>query len=108
MQLKKILIRLSIVIFSAVLLSLSPMLPHEFSDAAPTCRTTNGHTICLLTIKRSAKNYWEYRASVKIDDQIFPVQRYNCRDRTKTDKAGHISRFQPNGAGTLICQLLYR
>lgn len=78
------------------------------SDAAPTCRMVGDRTICIMNIKRSAKNYWEYRASVKIDDQVFPVARYNCRDRTKTSQSGQTTPFQPNGAGTFICQLLYR
>lgn len=82
--------------------------PIPSANAAPTCRTMGDHTICILTIKRSAKNYWEYRASVKVDDQVRPVDVYNCRDRTKTDAKGQITRFQPNGAGTMICRLLYR
>ena len=99
-------IRLTFVVFLCFVLY--PIIFSLAADAAPTCRTVNNHTICLLTIKRSAKNYWEYRASVKIDDQVFPVERYNCRDRVKTDKSGHTIPFQPNGAGPLICQLLYR
>ena len=29
------------------------------SIAAPLCRTIQNQNVCILTIKRSAKNYWE-------------------------------------------------
>ena len=69
------------------------------------CRTVNNHEICLLSVKRSAKNYWEYRASVSIDGEKSPIEVYNCRDRTRTQRAGSKHLFQPDGAGPLICNL---
>ena len=38
-----------------------------FPAEAYTCRNYNGHQVCILSIKRSAKNHWEYRASVSAD-----------------------------------------
>jgi hypothetical protein len=84
------------------LLSFVGMAPSE----AATCRQLNDRQICILTIKRSAKNYWEYRASVSIDGVVTPIEIYNCRDRIKTRKSGSIIRFEPNGAGELICSTL--
>lgn len=72
------------------------------------CRTLNQHSICILSIKRSAKNYWEYRASVSIDGTKHPIEIYNCRDRVKIQNDGTPIPFQPSGAGELICYLLNR
>ncbi|NEQ97116.1 MAG: hypothetical protein F6K30_10385, partial [Cyanothece sp. SIO2G6] len=57
----------------------------------------------------SAKNYWEYRAVVKIDGKRQPMAVYNCRDRIRTvKKTGKVVPFDLQGVGCLICQLLYR
>lgn len=96
------------VVVLVLLLNFLVLFPTASANAAPTCRMTGEHTICILTIKRSAKNYWEYRASVKVDDQVRPVEVYNCRDRTKINSKGQVTRFQEDGAGAMICQLLYR
>lgn len=67
----------------------------------------NNHEICILSIKRSAKNYWEYRAIVSIDRVKQPVEVYNCRDRIRVGKNG-IVPFHPNGAGELICRFFQK
>ncbi|MBD2057263.1 hypothetical protein H6F88_14750 [Oculatella sp. FACHB-28] len=81
-----------------------------FAVALPTqaafCRTVNGHNICILSIKRSAKNYWEYRASVSIDGIARPIEVYNCRDRQRIQKDGTVTPFVENGPGELICSVL--
>ncbi len=75
---------------------------------AAICRTVDHHRICILEIKRSAKYYWEYRASVSIDGDRTPIEIYNCRDRTKQQEDGSIVPFRENGAGPIICQLVHR
>jgi hypothetical protein len=70
------------------------------------CRNYQDNTICILSIKRSAKNYWEYRASVKVNGETRPIEIYNCRDRTRIKADGKIVGFEPNGAGELICTVL--
>ena len=67
----------------------------------------DNHDICILSIKRSAKNYWEYRVVVSIDRLTRPVEVYNCRDRILVGKA-RIVPFQPNGAGELICRFFQK
>ena len=47
-----------------IMISLMTVSP---SIAAPLCHTIQNQTVCILTIKRSAKNYWEYSAAVSID-----------------------------------------
>lgn len=75
-------------------------------QATEICRTINDQHICILDIRRSAKNYWEYRAVVSIDGERKPMEVYNCRDRTKTRDDGAVVKFEQAGAGTLICRLL--
>lgn len=74
--------------------------------AAPICRMTPTHDICILSIKRSAKYHWQYRAAVNIDGQVRPVERYNCRRRVRIRKDGKVVPFETDGAGQLICTLL--
>lgn len=76
--------------------------------AANICRTINQHQICILDIKRSAKNYWEYRATVSLDGERKPEEVYNCRDRTTIQEDGTVVRFESDGAGAMICRLLNR
>lgn len=73
------------------------------AQAASLCRHQGERTICILSIKRSAKNYWQYLATVSIDGVEKPTEVYNCRDRVKTQKDGTNVPFEINDAGKLIC-----
>lgn len=88
----------------ALLLFLSVQFVVILPVQAAFCRNLNNHEICILEIKRSAKNYWEYRASVKEDGVKRPIEVYNCRDRTHTRNDGTTIPFEPNSAGALICR----
>ncbi len=74
--------------------------------AASFCRQVNNHLICIVSIKRSAKYHWEYRAAVKIDGVPRPIELYNCRQRVRVRKDGQVVPFEPHGAGELICSTL--
>lgn len=91
-----------LLIIASLLLGINPAI------AAPICRTTAHHNICIMSIKRSAKYHWQYRAAVKIDAEIRPVERYNCRRQERTRQDGKTVPFEPDGAGELICTLLRR
>ena len=73
---------------------------------AAICRQQRNNRICIVSIKRSAKYYWEYRASVRVNDQTYPIEIYNCRRkvRIKSDKTSVL--FIENGPGYLICNTL--
>lgn len=85
------------------------MLALSFLVASPAeasiCRHSNDHLICILSIKRSAKYYWEYRAAVSIDGVKRPIEVYNCRDRVRVRKDKTVVPFEPNSAGDIICSL---
>ena len=79
---------------------LTAALPASASDF---CRQIEGKEICIVTIKRSAKNYWEYRATVSIDGGVKPLEIYNCRQRVRVKKDGSTVPFSAGGAGEFIC-----
>jgi hypothetical protein len=70
---------------------------------ASVCRNYDGQQICIVDIKRSAKNYWEYRAIVSIDGVKKPLEIYNCRSRSTVKKDGAVVMFGENDPGQLIC-----
>ncbi|MFN6516067.1 MAG: hypothetical protein RMY29_016430 [Nostoc sp. CreGUA01] len=70
---------------------------------ASVCRNYNGQQICILSINRSAKNYWEYRASVSVDGVKTPIEVYNCRQRVKIQQNGTVLPFEQKSAGEMIC-----
>ncbi|MEM7591934.1 MAG: hypothetical protein AAF383_10540 [Cyanobacteria bacterium P01_A01_bin.83] len=78
------------------------------ADAAM-CGVRNEQQVCVLKLKRSAKNYWEYRAKVSIDGEKQRYKEiYNCRDRTLTRKGKYPIPFKPNSPGELVCQTFQR
>ncbi|MBD1807017.1 hypothetical protein H6F98_16385 [Microcoleus sp. FACHB-SPT15] len=87
-----------------LMLSLAVVLPAQASF----CRNSNDHLICILSIKRSAKNYWEYRAAVSVDGVKRPIEVYNCQERVRVRQDGVVVPFEPNSPGELICNLIKR
>jgi hypothetical protein len=70
---------------------------------AKVCRNYEGHQICILSIQRSAKKYWEYQAAVSVDGVKTPVETYNCRGRFKLQKDRSVIQFTENSPGEIIC-----
>ncbi|MFB8788691.1 MAG: hypothetical protein U7123_07520 [Potamolinea sp.] len=93
-----------IVLLLFLTLSFAVALPAEASF----CRNSNDHSICILSIKRSAKNYWEYRTAISIDGVAQPIEVYNCRDRVKVSQDGIIVPFESNSPGEIICSLFQK
>jgi hypothetical protein len=75
------------------------------ANAAPlTCRLYDDHDVCIDRIKRSAKNYWEYRVSLTIDGQKQPEDVLDCRHYQRIDRDGFIDPFKPNDVGRFVCR----
>ena len=72
---------------------------------AATCRDVEGHAICIVTIKRSAKYHYRYRTVISIDGEKQPLAIYNCRDRTITRKNKYPIPFKPDDGGNFVCCL---
>lgn len=78
------------------------------SVQAASCRVLQGRSICIQSIQRSAKNYWEYRVVLRIDGKTQPLEVYNCRDRIKLTPEGTSIPFEPQGVGSWVCQVFRR
>ena len=89
----------------ALLLSLVLSFTLSLPAVASSCRIIKNQAICILDIQRSAKNYWQYRASISVDGIAKPAEFYNCRDRHIVQKDGTRIKFEPNGSGDFICRL---
>lgn len=72
--------------------------------AAPLCRSVSGHQICILSIQRSAKYFWQYRTVLSIDGETQPDTTYDCRQRQHIAHDGRITAFSPRGTGSWICR----
>ena len=92
---------------AVVLLLILPFSVALTADAA-VCRNFDSHQICILSIKRSAKNYWEYTASVSVDNIKTPTQVYNCRDRVKIQPNKTVVPFGQKDPSELICSFFKR
>lgn len=77
----------------------------QSAKAAPLCRQIEGHQTCILSIKRSAKYFWEYQVVVSVDGTPRPIEKYNCRQRIRTSQGKKVIPFSQNGVGDLICKL---
>ncbi len=75
------------------------------AQATSPCRQVNGHEVCIQRMKRSAKRYWEYRASVKVDGVSRPMERYDCRDRLRLPDAGTFVPYWQDEAVDVVCAL---
>ncbi|MER3493153.1 MAG: hypothetical protein C4323_12965 [Mastigocladus sp. ERB_26_2] len=75
---------------------------------ASVCRNYQGHQICIISIKRSAKNYWEHRAVVSVDGVKRPLEIYNCREQNKVEEDGTVVPFDDVDPGKLICSYFQR
>jgi hypothetical protein len=82
-----------------LLLFLTVALPVQASR----CRTVNNQEVCIVSIKRSAKNYWEYRAIVKVDGELKPLQVYDCRSKTTIQDNKVLEIFEQDGTAEVVC-----
>jgi hypothetical protein len=89
--------------YSVILLLLIFSLSVASPAWAMVCRNYEGHQICILSIQRSAKKYWEYQAAVSVDGVKTPVETYNCRGRFKLQKDRSVIQFTENSPGEIIC-----
>lgn len=74
-----------------------------FPAQASFCRNYNNQLICIISIKRSAKNYWEYRASISVDGKVRPIEVYDCRQKIRIQNNQSVIPFKENDAGEFIC-----
>lgn len=93
------------VILAASAIAIPRMLP---AQAAGSCRMVNGHQVCILRMKRSAKRFWEYRARVSVDGVKRPMERYDCRDRLRLPSDGTFIPYWQDDAVDVVCALFHK
>jgi hypothetical protein len=94
---------IKVMVFVALFCWISP-----WPVQASSCRTLDGQSVCILDIQRSAKNHWEYRIKLKIDQATRPSVLYNCRDRFLVTSDGKKQPFVAKSVGDWICHRLDR
>lgn len=82
---------------------LASILSFSFPSEPLVCREDHSHQVCILRIKRSAKNYWEYRASVSLDGEKRPMEKYDCRTRVVLRSDGTIISFGAIDPIDMVC-----
>jgi hypothetical protein len=58
------------------------------SAQATVCSQRDRQEVCLGSLQRSAKNYWEYRVRLKVDGRLQSPVIYDCRAGKKSWIAG--------------------
>lgn len=69
------------------------------------CRQVEGQRICIVSIKRSAKNYWQYQAMVSIEGIERASASYDCRARLIVEADGNTAAFRSRPDGRVVCSL---
>jgi hypothetical protein len=68
------------------------------------CEALNEHEICIVSLQRDSKRYWNYQVAISIDGEKQPVEIYNCRSQFKIQTNGKIVPFADNSPGQFICR----
>jgi hypothetical protein len=74
-------------------------------NAVSRCKTISGSEVCIAEIKRSAKNYWEYRLKLQVKNQGKVTLTYDCRDRRLIKSSPKNQAFDYQLIGHWICDL---
>ncbi|QQE67017.1 hypothetical protein GFS31_37230 [Leptolyngbya sp. BL0902] len=63
----------------AVWLAVAVMAWPRPAVAALKCQPLGAHRVCLESVKRSAKYFWQYQGVVSVDGTALPLETYDCR-----------------------------
>jgi hypothetical protein len=80
--------------------------PGAFASEPLLCRTVETHQVCILSIKRSARNFWEYRVQLGVDGQPRAKERYDCRRTLRSINTQ--AEPSPQKLHQLVCGLTQR
>jgi hypothetical protein len=87
----------------ALLLFLARPLP----VLAMSCRSLNGELVCIQSLQRSAKKYWEYRVQLKVNGLSQPVEIYDCRNQLRRSPQGQWQDFSHPKIDAFACSLFH-
>lgn len=72
---------------------------------AENCFQVEGHTLCIVSLQRSAKRYWEYWVRVSIDHERPIKVAINCRGTNPAPTDGASLLLQSDDLIDEVCQL---
>lgn len=77
---------------------------------AAQCQTVASQEVCILNLRRSAKNYWEYWAQLSINGVKQPERVYDCRVFAKVRSRNvppelTAETVKAESIGSLVCRL---
>jgi hypothetical protein len=77
---------------------------------AAQCQTVASQEVCILNLRRSAKNYWEYWAQLSINGIKQPERVYDCRVFARERSRNIPSELsaetvKAESIGSLVCRL---
>ncbi len=104
-QLKKSLARFLV----GVIKFLTSLLILVFLVALPAqasfCKSIDTQKVCIVSIERSAKNYWEYQVQLSVDRIVQPRTVYNCQKELWLQPNGQWQKFSDSSVHAVACNL---
>ncbi|MBE9030132.1 hypothetical protein IQ266_10365 [filamentous cyanobacterium LEGE 11480] len=94
----------------AIFLGLSLLLGNCITAAPATaavqhCRIVKGKRVCIDRIKRSAKQYWVYKATLTVNGVKQAPAVYDCVSRVIVEPDDTIIHFGKNDPSAVVCDL---
>lgn len=69
------------------------------------CKSVDTKKVCILSIERSAKKYWEYQVQLSVDRIVQPLTVYNCREKLWLQPHGQWTKFNSSSVNAVACSL---
>jgi hypothetical protein len=69
------------------------------------CKSIASQKVCILSIDRSAKNYWEYRVQLTVDRIPQSSAVYDCRQQLWLPPHGQWTKFTDDSINAVACSL---
>jgi hypothetical protein len=104
-QLKKSLAKFLLVIVKSLTVLLIILLLGALPAQASFCKSVDTQKVCILSIERSAKKYWEYQVQLSVDRIVQPRTIYNCRKELWLQPNGQWTRFNGSSVNAVACSL---
>jgi hypothetical protein len=104
-QLKKSLTSFLLVVVKSLAILLILAFLVALPAQAAFCKSIGTQKVCILSIERSAKNYWEYQVQLSVDRIVQPRTVYNCREKLWLQSNGQWTRFNSSSVNAVACSL---
>jgi hypothetical protein len=107
-QLKKSLANFFLVVVKSLTILLIIVFLVALPAQASFCKSIDTQKVCILSIERSAKNYWEYQVQLSVDRTVQPRTVYNCREKLWLQTNGQWIKFKDSSVNAVACSLFPR